>query len=71
MSHMTLTPAYGRDYASKTAVIVDLIRGKDFVDAWSGKLINLPQLRQEGCREVNVRYGKLRKVAVVNLETVK
>lgn len=71
MSHLTLTPAYGRDYASKMAVIADLIRGKDFVDSWTGKLINLPQIQQEGYREVNVRYGKLRKVAVVNLETIK
>ena len=64
----TLTPAYGRDYRSKMA---DLIAGKDFVDSYSGKLINLPQIRELGMRQINVRYGQLRKVAVINLETVK
>lgn len=68
---MTLTPAYGRDYASKLAVIADLIAQKDFVDSWSGKPINLPQLHELGLKQVNVRYGKLRKVAVINLEQVK
>lgn len=67
----TLTPAYGRDYRSKMALIADLIAGKDFVDSYSGKPINLPQIRELGMRQINVRYGQLRKVAVINLETVK
>ena len=67
---ITLTPAYGRDYKSKAAVEADIKAGKDFIlneygSTWDGKPVNLEQLR--GCLKVNVRFGNLRKVAVVTV----
>lgn len=59
---MTLTPAYGRDYKNKAAVLGDLNTGKDFITQPSGRYANGEDLKQEG--EVNVRYAKLRKVLV-------
>ena len=69
---ITLTPAYGRDYKSKSQVEADLQAGKDFIynaygSPFDGKLINLPQLKAEGYPKVNIRYGCLRKIAVVKL----
>ena len=55
---MTLTPAYGRDYKSKDAVIADLLAGMDFVTQPDGRYINLEQLPFTA---VSVRYDRLRK----------
>jgi len=46
---MTLTPAYGRDYKSKKAVLADWEAGKDFIIAdimskWDGKPANKSDL---------------------------
>ena len=73
---ITLTPAYGRDYKSKAAISVDLGLDKDFIfsqwgSPWDGKPVNLEQLQEMlapyAGKKINVRYGNLRKVAVISL----
>ncbi|GAG14271.1 unnamed protein product, partial [marine sediment metagenome] len=71
MKRISLVPAYGRDYKSKKAVEVDLRNGKDFTIADfscpdDGRYANLQDL--EGAYDqVNIRYAKLSKVAVITL----
>lgn len=73
MAHITVTPAYGRDYKSKKAAVEDFDADKDFIVAdvtskWDGKLVNKSQLVEEKqYSEVNIRYKKLTMVAVVKL----
>ncbi len=67
----TLTPAYGRDYKSKKAVIEDLLAGKDFVlydlmSSYNGKVCNLDDLRKAEYTSVHVRYSAMTKVLVIN-----
>lgn len=62
----TLTPAYGRDYKSKAAILVDFNAGKDFLLQPQGVPINKAQIAQGVV--VNIRYGQLRKVAVCTVE---
>ncbi len=69
---MTLTPAYGRDYKSKAAVLKDFNADRDFIIAdafskWDGKPVNKSQLVAEGTKSVNLRYKGLRSIAVVQL----
>jgi len=69
---MTLTPAYGRDYRSKKAVLEDFDADKDFIinditNRWDGKPVNKAQLVKAKQRVVYIRYGKLRKVMEVKL----
>ena len=64
---MTLTPAYGRDYRSKTACLNDLTSGKDFIindiqSRWDGKPISIRDMRPG--ETVKVRYAQLTKVFV-------
>jgi hypothetical protein len=64
---MTLTPAYGRDYKSKKAVLADWEAGKDFIIAditsrWDGKPANKSDLAGE---TVMLRYDGLRKITGV------
>lgn len=66
-----LTPAYGRDYKSRAAIIEDLKAGKDFLCQPSGRYIGLRELLETGALQVQVRYGKLRKVAMVKLSMAK
>ena len=68
----TLTPYLGRDYRSKAAVVAALRAGMDFVlnqygSRWDGMPCNLSDLRSSGVSLANVRYGQLRRVAVVDL----
>ena len=58
----TLTPAYGREYKSKAAILADLLADRDFL--MDGKPVNKSQLLEMGIRNVNVRYKALRQVAV-------
>ncbi len=63
----TLTPAYGRDYKSKRAVLADWNAGKDFVyndvrSPWDGKYANKADLKGQ---TVRLRYDRLRKLIVV------
>jgi hypothetical protein len=71
---MTLTPANGRDYKSKKAVLEDLLVGKDFIVAsvdspYMGKPANRQSLLEFGVRMVSVRYNGLRRQVIVNLST--
>jgi len=64
---MTLTPAYGRDYNSKNAVLTDFLDDKDFIlndmsSKWDGKPINRPQITEN---EVRVRYKNSTRVVVL------
>lgn len=71
---MTLTPAYGRDYKSKKAVLVDWDDNKDFIIADfmhpdSGRYVNKEDLHVGEHRgPVNIRYAKLTKVMVVQVK---
>ena len=65
--HITLTPAYGRDYTSKVAVSQDFQLDKDFIicqfgHPYDGKPANRTDLSGD---TVSIRYDKLRKVTVV------
>lgn len=64
----SLTPAYGRDYKNKKAVLADLVANKDFIDSMSGKYCSLSTL-QLYCKEryVQIRYSNLLKVIVIDL----
>lgn len=67
--HLTLVPAYGRDYKSKAEVQRDLDAGKDFIIAtyghpYDGKPANAESLRQSGVKTVNIRYKQQRAVGV-------
>lgn len=67
MTNFTLTPAYGRDYSSKEAVVNDLTNGKDFVIAnvdspWCGSYISIRDMSKGDA--ITLRFGKLRKTAL-------
>lgn len=61
---MHLTPAYGRDYKSKKAVLADFDAGKDFVlsEGFRQSYINKEQIAVG--TSVQFRYNGLRNVAV-------
>lgn len=66
MARPTLTPAYGRDYKSKAEVKAALLANVDFIlnqygSPYDGKPCSPDEFFGT---EFNVRYGKLRKVAV-------
>ena len=62
----TLTPAYGRTYNSKRAVLADYNAGKDFVSQPDGRYINIEDIIRAMATFVKVRYGKrLEKVMVI------
>lgn len=70
---LTLTPAYGRDYTSKQAVINDWMTERDFVinqigHPFDGKYCNRQQLidGSEG-KQVMVRYKRLTMVVVLDV----
>lgn len=69
MTHLTLTPAYNRDYRSAKAVEVDLLQDKDFTMQPQGCYVNLAQL--EPGQTINVRYQRLTKVAVFDVAKLK
>jgi hypothetical protein len=63
---ITLTPAYGRDYRSRRAVLADWEANRDFIlyafeDPWDGKPINRTQALESNLREMCFRYDRLRK----------
>ena len=63
----TLVPAYGRDYKSKKALLEDFNNDKDFKIAWTGQYTNKADLEKlfKDIYSVNIRYAKLRKIAVL------
>lgn len=64
--HIVLSPAYGRDYNSKAAVLAAWNNFKDFIiegfgdDA--GRLTNKEDLASQ---TVNIRYNRLTKIVVI------
>lgn len=60
--YSVLTPAYGRDYKSRKAVLDDFREGKDFVLRVPGgsTYINKDQIKPG--TQISFRYGKLMKV---------
>lgn len=65
MSHLTLIPAYGRDYKSKAEVLAAWFADKDFLATGygGGGYINRPQVT---C-DVHIRYKQSREVCVIPL----
>ena len=61
-----ITPAFGRDYRSKKAVLEDFDADKDFLSA-RGQPINKSQIKEEGIKDIQVRFGKLRKTAMLEV----
>ena len=67
---LTLTPAYGRDYKNKAAVLKDWEAGKDFEIADPGyhRYCNKADLERDSkVTGVRLRYAGLRKVALIKL----
>lgn len=76
MKKLSLVPAYGRDYKSKKEIEGSLVGGLDFLIADvgspdNGRYINLPQIKEAGFTHLNVRYSKLRKIAVIEVEKLR
>jgi len=71
--HITLTPAYGRDYKNADEVTAAWNGSKDFAiqsGRDTGRYVNIDQvdaLLNDGVYEVNIRYKKLRSVCVIKL----
>ena len=68
MSSINLVPAYGRDYAKKNDVLEAYNANKDFKicdmsNRYDGAYVNKKQLNDY--KFITIRYGKLRKVVVI------
>lgn len=66
MGHITLSPAYGRDYKNKQAVLDDWNANKDFkveTIGINGRYANKADLQDHAL--VHIRYDRLRKVLVI------
>lgn len=69
MNYIEVTPAYGRDYTSKKAVLADWNAGKDFIVATPGHgtYINKEDAENVGSNlTVMARYKRLTMVARVH-----
>lgn len=67
-NQIDLTPAYGRDYKSKAALLVDWEKGLDFKSPYG--YINIDSkndLKAKGILEANFRYNRLGKKLIVKL----
>lgn len=65
---LTVSGAYGRDYKSKKAILVDWNAGKDFVNRnvfCGGAYINKEDAEKAGMSVINVRYRSDRSVATI------
>lgn len=62
---MTITPAYGRDYKSKAAVLADWLAHKDFLAQPTGRYVNRDDADEEFLQQVVVRYKALREVRIL------
>ena len=68
--NITLTPAYGRDYRSAAAVMLDWKAENDFVLQPVGSycsILNTALLKASGVTHVHFRYQKMTKVHVLTL----
>ena len=63
-----IMPAYGRDYKSLAKLKADFEAGLDFQTA-SGSYTNKRDLFEFGVRQITVRYGKLRKVGSLKVDS--
>ena len=68
-----LTPAYGRDYRSKKALLADFNADKDFMAHCPSGMgyINKSQIEEEKLGEIQVRYNKNRNVAIITFNNKK
>lgn len=68
MAYYELSPAYGRDYKTKADVTAAFEAGKDFNGDYQlgFSLVNKSDIPTGS--SVNLRYGGLRKVAVVKVK---
>lgn len=71
---LTLVPAYGRDYKSKSALMADWNQGKDFLavsfQSHQGgytSIRDLPAFKAEHITHLHLRYNKQTLVHVVRL----
>jgi hypothetical protein len=66
-TYLSAIPAYGRDYKNKAAVLADWQAGKDFQSqGFHGYgYFNADTLKDQPAVEVNVRYARLAKVAIL------
>ena len=67
---MTLIPAYGRDYTSKKAVMVDWDAGRDFYvsdffSPYDGKPTNKHDIERMPNQQILIRYKKMAQIAEV------
>lgn len=62
-----LTPAYGRDYKSKSEACEAFKSGKDFKLARTGQFCSIRDF-EPGCTVI-IRYGQLRKVCTLAIST--
>jgi hypothetical protein len=70
MRSLTVTGAYGRDYSNATDALRDWKNGKDFLIAGTRSYVNLEDaLHNPEIKEIRIRYAKLSKVTIIDLET--
>jgi hypothetical protein len=67
---LTVSPAYGRDYKSKKAVLVDWNDNKDFTiqDMYKAGMVNKQQvikLKEDGYTHIHIHYKQLTQVMVL------
>lgn len=65
---LSLTPAYGRDYKSKKAVLADFNDNKDFVAQPQGSYINKQDIENSGGGSVSIRYQRITKQIYVHVD---
>lgn len=73
-THVSATPAYGRDYRSQAALRADWNEGKDFRLHVPGagsapyfSIRDLPRLLADGVRCINFRYARNTRVLPIQL----
>ena len=67
-----LLPAYGRDYKTAKEAKEAFLAGKDWIISsimhpYSGKPVNLPQIKEDGVTSVMLRFCGQRKVTNVKI----
>lgn len=68
--YMTLSasPAYGRDYKSKKALLDDFTSGKDFASHWGlFSIRDVDKLKRDGITAIQFRYKKLCQTFIYNI----
>ena len=68
--NITLTPAYGRDYKSAAAVMIDWNDGKDFIvqpECFYCSIEDTEAFTLDGYTHIHFRYQKMTKVHVLAL----